>query len=108
MDPKKINKDVNHHVRWKFEWGCNSFNLVGIGFTINLEEMNEKNGKIFTKNQIHTITMEQEKTDTIRKITVLKTLIIPILNHLFIDLPNPHKDLINLLDTMFFKSIMGE
>ena len=36
------------------------------------------------------------------KITVIKTLLLPILNHLFISIPNPNDRILNELNTMFY------
>ena len=37
------------------------------------------------------------------KITVIKTLLLPILNNLFISIPNPNDRIINELNDMFFE-----
>lgn len=40
---KKLSKDVFHHTRWKLDWNNTAFDLLGIKFSINLEEMSELN-----------------------------------------------------------------
>lgn len=43
----------------------------------------------------------------IGRITVLKSLIVPKLNHLLISLPNPKKDTITFLNNEFFLDLFG-
>lgn len=76
--------------KWKLLWGRNKFKLLGIYFNTDLEEMLKDNytPKITQMEKV----LEQWKKRSlspIGKITVLKTLIIPIFNLLFISLPNP-------------------
>ena len=104
---KFFSKDVYHHVRWKFDWDCTSFKLLGIDFNINLEEMVDYNfGKYIPKIKSTLLQWSRRNITPLGKITVLKTLIIPILNHLFIALPTPKK-YIALLNSMFFTFIWG-
>ena len=89
---KKFSKDVYHHIRWKFDLDCTSFNLLGIDFNINVEELIDYNfGKYIPKIKSTLLQWSRRNITPLGKITVLKTLIIPILNHLFIALPTPKK-----------------
>ena len=100
---KKISKDVYHHVRWKFDWDCTSFNLLGIDFNINLEEMVDYNfGKYIPKIKSTLLQWSRRNITPLGKITVLKTLIIPILNHLFIALPTPQNILLVKQHVFYF------
>lgn len=40
---KKISKEVFHHSRWKLHWNNPTFDLLGIKFSVNLNEMVELN-----------------------------------------------------------------
>ena len=40
---KKFSDQVFHHSRWKLEWGATTFDLLGIKFSVNLEEMDDIN-----------------------------------------------------------------
>lgn len=41
----KFSKDVFHHSRWKLTWNNTTFDLLGIKFSVNLQEMPELNYK---------------------------------------------------------------
>ena len=41
---KKFSDQVYHH-RWKLEWGVTRFNVLGIDFDVNLENMELQNYK---------------------------------------------------------------
>ena len=76
--------------KWKLLWGNNKFKLLGIHFNTDL-------GKMMKENYIPKITQMEKvlkqwnrrSLSPIGKITVIKTLIIPLFNLLFISLPNP-------------------
>lgn len=38
---KKFSKEVFHHTRWKLDWGSTTFVLLGIHFSVNLENITE-------------------------------------------------------------------
>lgn len=40
---KKFSKNVYHHTRWKFNWEETTFDLLGIKFSVNLDEMIDLN-----------------------------------------------------------------
>ena len=68
------------------------------------------NGKINFKDKIEQIDKElkvwsKRKLTPFGRITVLKTIVISKLNHLFIALPNPTEELINNLQKKFFHFI---
>ena len=97
---KKYSAQVYHHVKWKLNWGETEFSLLGIDFHVNLNEIITINfNKAITK--IENLLKQWEK----RRITVLKTIIIPKLNHLFISLPNPDQHVISMLKTKFYNFI---
>lgn len=94
--------------RWKLSWGKINFKLLGIIFHINIEEMikinyEEKLNKI--KSLIRT--WKRRYLTPLGKITVIKSLLLPILNHLFISLPNPKDNLIKDISDLFFDFLWG-
>lgn len=79
-----FSKQVYHHTRWKLEWGCTKFNLLGIEFSVELE----KNVSLNYSVQIPKIKalIQQWKRRILTpfgRVTVGKTLLLPKLNHLF-------------------------
>ena len=76
--------------RWKLSWGKTTFKLLGINFHIELDQMqqlnfNEKIQKIRSLIKL----WNRRYLTPLGKITVIKTLLLPKLNHLFISIPNP-------------------
>ena len=103
---KKFSKEVYHHTRWKLEWGCTTFNLLGIEFSVDMKEIvdlnyNSQIPKI--KALIHH--WKRRKLTPIGRVTVVKSLLLPKLNHLFIALPNPDEDTLSSLNKYFFEYI---
>ena len=80
--------------------------MLGIEFCDNSAEMVTLN---FEKQISKIRCLLQQKSrrllTPIGRITVLKTIIIPKMNHLFISLPDPSNELINRLNDMFYKFI---
>ncbi|MCU7951730.1 MAG: reverse transcriptase family protein, partial [gamma proteobacterium symbiont of Bathyaustriella thionipta] len=76
--------------KWKLLWGNTKFKLLGIHFNSDLEKMIKDN---YTPKMIQMEKVlkqwNKRSLSPIGKITVIKTLIIPIFNLLFIALPNP-------------------
>ena len=76
--------------KWKLSLGSNQFKLLGILFNTDLYKMIENN-YIPKVTQMEKILKQWNKRSLspIGKITVIKTLVIPIFNLLFPSLPNP-------------------
>ena len=94
----------NH--RFKFEWNQKEFTILGIRFSCNLNNTIELN----YQEKLSQIEKELKQWSKriltpLGRITILKTLIISKLNHLFISLPNPSDEIINTLQKQFFSSI---
>ena len=88
--------------RWKLSWGKTAFKLLGINFHIELDQME----KINFKEKIQKIRLliklwNRRYLTPLGKITVIKTLLLPILNHLFISIPNPSEHIIKELNNIF-------
>ncbi|XP_013411821.1 uncharacterized protein LOC106174705 [Lingula anatina] len=91
------------------KWVYDSFNLLGIEFTLNLQDMIKTNFEQYiVKIKRMLQQWERRPLTPIGKITVPKTLVVPMLNHLFISLPNPDETYMKLLNTMFFQFIWGK
>ena len=103
---KKFSNTVYHHSRWKLDWGSSCFTLLGINFDVNLTQM-------FTKNYDRKLSdiknliknWQSRKLTVLGKLTVVKTLLIPKITHLFMSLPNPTDRYIQELNKLFFKFI---
>lgn len=75
---KKISKEVFRHSRWKLDWKNPTFDLLGVKFSVNLNEMVELNypSKFLEVTRL----IKQWKLrhlTTVGRLTVIKTLIIP-------------------------------
>ena len=89
--------------RWKLSWGKTAFKLLGINFHIELEQMQQINFKEkIQKNRSLIKLWIRRYLTPLGKITVIKTLLLPILNHLFISIPNPTEQTIKELNNIFF------
>ena len=105
---KKFSKEVYHHARWKLEWGCSTFNLLGIEFSVDLKQIVDLNYNIQVPKIKALIQHWKRRILTpIGRVTVVKSLLLPILNHLFIALPNPNNDILSSLNNWFFFNLYG-
>ena len=89
---KKFSSEVFHHSRWKLDWGATEFVLLGIHFSVDLDKIPDLNNDI----QVPKITSliqqwERRALTPIGRVTILKSLIVPKINHIIISLPNPRK-----------------
>ena len=92
--------------RWKLSWGCEHFKLLGIKFDVNLDKIvNSNYAEKITKIQNLLKLWKRRYLTPVGKITVIKTLLLPILNHLFISLPDPNEDIFKHLNTIFFEFV---
>ena len=101
----KVNFDKTHAVwiglnkyststiktRWILSWGKTEFKLLGITFHIDLDKIQRMNytEKIHKIKSIITLWKRRNLTP-LGKVTVIKSLLLPIFNHLFISIPNPN------------------
>ncbi|XP_071139100.1 uncharacterized protein [Mytilus edulis] len=84
-------------------WGSTSFKLLGINFDIDLDKilnLNYTDRYHQIKNLINT--WSKRNLTVIGKISVVKTLILPILNHLFLTLPNPNAEMIKKINDAIY------
>jgi hypothetical protein len=91
---------------WNFDWTQNNFTLLGIKFDIDLKNMTNLN----YMEQIKKIEMEMKLWSSriltpLGRNTILKSLLLPKLNHLFASLPDPPESMIKELQKSCFKFV---
>ena len=93
---------------FEIKWENKEFKLLGITFTKNLDDMVSRNyySKIKSIKILLASWMKRDLTP-IGKITIIKTLALPKLIHLFSALPDPSKQLLDEINKIFFKFIWG-
>ena len=86
---KKYSSDTIK-TKWKLNLGKSEFKLLGITFNVDLNEIIKINyeEKIVKIKKLIKLWKCRYITP-LGKITVIKSLLLPILNHLFISIPNP-------------------
>ena len=90
--------------RWKLSWGKTDFKLLGINFHIDIDKMQQINFKEKVQKIRSLIKLWNRRYLTpLGKITVIKTLLLPMLNHLFISIPNPDEQTIKEINNIFFE-----
>jgi hypothetical protein len=103
---RKFSSDVYHHPRWKLDWGSTSFTLLGMVFSVDLDQIVNLNysTKIPT---IHAMIRQWSRRilTPIGRVTVVKTLLLPKLIHLISSLPNPSQGMITSLTQELFRFI---
>ena len=100
MCKEKLKTNIN------LNWGDTEFTLLGITFSVNLGEMIEINfRKAIVKMQNELKNWKHRLLTPIGKITLIKTFMVPKLNHLFSALPTPSEKLIKEIDNLLYKFI---
>ena len=98
--------ELNFVNRYDIQWSQDPFTFLGITFTDNLAGMIDLNyaDKI---NSIRKMISAWSKRNisTIGRITVVKTLLLPKLIHLFMSLPTPGDNILKEINTLFFNYI---
>ena len=101
----KFSGETFNH-RLKLDWTQNDFVILGIKFSCNIDTIPEINYNEKVKEIRKEIKQWSKRILTpLRRITIIKTLLIAKLNHLFIALPNPGNETILNLNRMFFQFI---
>ena len=99
---KKYSSDTIK-TKWKLSWGKDTFKLLGINFNTDLDKMAKGNYTEKIKLLEKTATQWQSRMlSPLGKVTVIKTMLIPTLNHLFITLPNPSESIVNEINNILF------
>jgi exonuclease III len=74
---KKYSKDVFHHPKWKLEWGTETFSLLGVHFSVNIDQIIQANFEPKLMEMEKMIKQRSTRTLTpLGRIVVIKTLII--------------------------------
>ena len=103
---KKFSMEVFHHSRWKFDSVHTKFDLLGVKFSINLDDMIHINYKyVMEKIEKILISWKFRNLTPIGRITVIKTLVIPKLNHLILTIPNPSVEFIIAFERKLFNFV---
>ena len=91
----------------RFVWDPGGFfTFLGVTFSLNVSEMVNINfEKIVTIVNDVICSWSRRKLTTLGKITVIKSLILPKLNHLFLSIPNPSEDFLNTIEKMLYSFI---
>ena len=101
----KFSGETFNH-RLKLDWTQNDFVILGIKFSCNIDTIPEINYNEKVKEIRKEIKQWSKRILTpLGRITIIKTLLIAKLNHLFIALPNPGNETILNLNRMFFQFI---
>ena len=89
------------NTRWKLSWGKSNFKLLGMQFNIEIYTMLELNYKETLSKMKNLIQIWKHRYLTpLGKITAIKSILISLLTHLFISLPNPTSSIVKQLKTM--------
>lgn len=89
--------------KYKLIWGQSEFKLLGIKFHVDLDKMINMNYVEKIKKLDNSIRYWNRRYVTpLGKITVIKSLLIPSFNHLFISLPNPSADTVKTINKKLY------
>ena len=95
--------------KWKLSWGSKKFKILGIIFNVDLDQLIKENytSKIQQMEKIANIWSKRSLTP-LGKITIIKTFMISIFNHLFIALPNPSQTVINHINNILYSFLWNK
>ena len=98
---KRYSKD-KLDIKDDFIWGATEFSFLGIMFSVNLSKMVDLNFELVA-SEIETIVnrWKNRYLTPLGKITVIKTLLLPKLTHLFMSIPSPNADFILKINKTF-------
>ena len=92
--------------KWKLVWGETQFKLLGIIFNVDLNKMIQLNYEPKLMNISKCISYwKRRKLTPIGKITVVKSIFVQLLRHLFISLPCPKADFSKCLNGLLYNFI---
>ena len=90
-------------------WGKDTFSLLGIKFSVDLYLVINLNYDPILDDISKSLNVWKKRFLTpLGKITVIKSLILSKLNHLFMSIPNPDQSVINKLQSTFLKFIWDD
>ena len=89
--------------KWKLSWGCQRFKILGINFNVDLEKMESENYNSKVHQLENMVKLWGKRSLTpLGKITIIKTFMISVFNHLFLMLPNPSQNIIQHINNVIF------
>ena len=92
--------------KWKLTWGETQFKLLGILFHVDLEKMLNLNYEPKLQSIRNSIShWKKRKLTPIGKIIVVKSILVPILTHLFISLPSPTNEFLKRIHDILYKFV---
>ena len=105
---KNFSSEVFHHTRWKLDWNNSYFDILGVKFSINLTETIDLNYNSQTVDINRMLQQwEYRKLTPVGRLTIIKSLIIPKLNHLILSLPNPGQEYLKTLENRLYHFLWG-
>ena len=102
----KIGSDERYCRNYKLNWNNSDFVALGITFSADISDIVTINFNTkLDKMRKEILQWSKRNLTTLGKITVVKTLILPKLTHLFFSLPSPKPDVLKDINDMFFSYI---
>ena len=102
----KINSETNLCKEYNIHWENGSFKVLGITFTADLKRIESDNYDVKLEQiQKEIGQWNKRHISPIGKITVIKSLLLSKLTHLFTVLPRPNPEWIKKIESMFYKFI---
>ncbi len=97
---KKFSSD-SIKTKFKLLWGQTEFKLLGITFHVDLNKLIDLNFNCKLEKLQNSINHWKRRLLTpLGRLTVIKTLLVPTLNHMFISLPNPNESVLKKINSM--------
>ena len=92
-----------------FKWNPTTFNILGVDFTTNLENITDINIEKKLTEMIRELNHWDKRNLTpFGKITVIKSLVLSKIVHILTALPSPSKKLINELNKIFYSFLWND
>ena len=105
---KKHSKD-KFEINYKLDWGITKFYLLGLHFSVDLNDMTNINYTPILNEIVKTLAKWQRRNLTpIGKIAVIKSFVISKLIHIFSTLPSPSSDIIKHLSQLLYSFIWNK
>ena len=105
LGKKKRSSDM-YNICENLVWGATEFDLLGIHFTVDLENITTLNFMpILTKCEKILNQWKRRRLTPLGRITVVKTFILSSFNHIFSSLPYPNAPLIKKLNSLVYSFV---
>ena len=90
-------------VSYKLEWGTDRFNLLGVLFSVDLEDIPALTYSLYLEKSKKIIDIWKRRSLTpLGQITIIKTFILSQFNYLFASIPSPSDEFIKKLNELLF------